>query len=134
MIEYKKRLSQADHLVFIFPVWWELMPALTKGFIDKVTFPGAAYEYKGRYGMAPLFKNIKSITVITTMNTPGIIYRLIFGNAIKKALLTGTFWKTGYKNRKWISFNGVKMATDARRKKWLEKIERRFTRISKADR
>ena len=134
VIEYKKRLSQADHLVFIFPVWWELMPALTKGFIDKVIFPGAAYEYKGRYGMAPLFKNIKSITVITTMNTPGIIYRLIFGNAIKKALLTGTFWKTGYKNRKWISFNGVKMATDARRKKWLEKIERRFTRISKADR
>ena len=42
VIEYKSRLEKADHLVFIFPIWWELMPALTKGFIDKVIFPGVA--------------------------------------------------------------------------------------------
>jgi hypothetical protein len=34
------------------------------------------------------------------MNTPGILYRLVFGNAIRKAIITGTFWKMGYKNRK----------------------------------
>lgn len=130
VIEYKKRLDEADHLVFIFPIWWELMPAMTKGFIDKVIFPGAAYDYtKSGYGMVPLFKGIKSVTVITTMNTPGILYRLVFGNAIKKALITGTFWKTGYKNRKWISFNGVKMVSDAKRKKWLVKLEKHFEKI-----
>jgi len=130
VIEYKERLEQADQLVFIFPIWWELMPAMTKGFIDKVIFPGVAYDYtKSGYGMVPLFKNIKSVTVITTMNTPRIFYRLIFGNAIKKALLTGTFWKTGYKKRKWISFNMVKMVSDAKRKKWLEKLEKRFGSI-----
>lgn len=130
VIEYKKRLEEADHLVFIFPIWWELMPAMTKGFIDKVIFPGAAYDYtKSGYGMIPLFTGIKSVTVITTMNTPGILYRLVFGNAIKKALITGTFWKTGYKNRKWISFNGVKMVSDAKRKKWLDKLEKRFEKI-----
>ncbi|WP_430402714.1 NAD(P)H-dependent oxidoreductase [Fluviicola sp.] len=130
VIEYKERLEQADHLVFIFPIWWELMPAMTKGFIDKVIFPGVAYDYKANgYGMIPIFKNIKSVTVITTMNTPRVLYRLIFGNAIRKAIITGTFWKTGYKNRKWISFNRVKMVSDAKRKKWLEKIERRFEGI-----
>ncbi|WP_341900883.1 NAD(P)H-dependent oxidoreductase [Fluviicola taffensis] len=130
VIEYKERLEQADHLVFIFPIWWELMPAMTKGFIDKVIFPGVAYDYKANgYGMIPIFKNIKSVTVITTMNTPLVLYRLIFGNAIRKAIITGTFWKTGYKNRKWISFNKVKMVSDAKRKKWLEKIERRFEGI-----
>lgn len=129
VIEYKQRLEQADHLVFIFPVWWELMPALTKGFIDKVVFPGAAYEYKSEYSMTPLFKKIKSVTVITTMNTPGIIYRLVFGNAVKKAMLTGTFWKIGYKNRKWISLNMVKMVSDQKRKGWLYKIEKRFENL-----
>lgn len=108
VIAYAKRIEKADQLVFIFPIWWELMPAMTKGFIDKVIFPGAAYDYT-RYGMKPLFKNIKGITVITTMNTASMVYRFVFGNAIRKAIMIGTFWKTGYKNRKWINLSMVKI-------------------------
>jgi NAD(P)H dehydrogenase (quinone) len=131
VINYKERLAVADHLVLIFPIWWELMPAMTKGFIDKVIFPGAAYAYsKSGYRMIPLFKKIKSVTVITTMNTASIVYRLIFGNAVKKAIMTGTFWKTGYKNRKWINLSMVKMVSDQKRKKWLAKINRRFAKLS----
>lgn len=127
VIEYKRRLDAADQLIFIFPIWWELMPALTKGFIDRVIFPGVAYDYKPNgYGMVPLFEKIKQVTVITTMNTPKIFYRLLFGNAIKKAMLTGTFWKTGYKNRKWISMNMVKMVSEKKRVQWLSKLEKRF--------
>ena len=45
VIEYDSRIKNADHLIFIFPIWWELMPALMKGFVDKVIFPGVAYDY-----------------------------------------------------------------------------------------
>lgn len=130
VIEYKNRLEQADHVVFIFPIWWELMPALMKGFIDKVIFPGVAYDYVSGSNtrMKPLLTNIKGVTVITTMNTPGILYRVIFGNAIQKALMRGTFWKLGYKNRKWISFNMVKSVSDEKRKLWLIKIEKTFAK------
>lgn len=70
------------------------MPALTKGFIDKVIFPGAAYEYTASgYGRRTLLPKLRSTTVITTMNTPKLVYRFIFGNAIKQVLLKGTFKK-----------------------------------------
>ena len=128
VIEYKDRLELAEQVVFIFPIWWELMPALMKGFIDKVIFPGVAYDYVNGSNtkMKPLLTNIKGVTVITTMNTPGILYRVIFGNAIQKALMRGTFWKTGYKNKKWISFNTVKQVSDEKRKLWLTKLEKTF--------
>jgi putative NADPH-quinone reductase len=129
VIEYKKRLEGASHLIFIFPIWWELMPAMTKGFIDKVIFPGVAYDYKSNGFMKKKFTNVQSITLITTMNTHSFFYRLIFGNAIKKAFFTGTFWKMGYKNRKWISLNMVKMVSEQKRKKWLVKIEQRFANL-----
>lgn len=130
VIEYKGRLEKADHLIFIFPIWWELMPALLKGFIDKVIFPGVAYDYKPNgISMFPLLKNLKGVTVVTTMNTPKILYRLIFGNPIKNALLKGTFWKTGYGKRKWINLHMVKMASDEKRKKWLENIELKFSKM-----
>lgn len=130
VIEYKQRLDNADHLVFIFPIWWELMPALTKGFIDKVIFPGVAYDYRpSGNGMMPLLKNLKSVTVITTMNAPSIVYRLLFGNAIQRAVVRGTFWKIGYKNRKWINLGMVKMVSDKKRKKWLVRLEKRFAAL-----
>jgi putative NADPH-quinone reductase len=122
--DYVKRLKEADHLVFIFPIWWELMPALTKGFIDKVIFPGATYEYtKSGMGMNTLLGNIQTVDVITTMNTPKPIYRFIFGNAIKNALIKGTLKKSGIKNVHWVSFNMVKTSSTKKRAKWLTKLE-----------
>ncbi len=132
VIEYKQRLDAVDYLIFIFPIWWELMPAMTKGFIDKVIFPGIAYNYinASNTRMAPIWTNIKGVTMITTMNTPNWLYRLVFGNAIKKAMILGTFWKIGFKNRKWISFNMVKMVSDLKRKKWLKNIENKFALLN----
>ena len=60
------------------------------------------------------------------MNTPKWLYCLLFGNAIKKALLLGTFFKMGYRNLKWISYNQVKMVTSEKRTQWLNKLEQRF--------
>ncbi|GGH20938.1 NAD(P)H-dependent oxidoreductase [Paenibacillus segetis] len=127
-LEYIQRIKAAEHLVFIFPIWWELMPALLKGFIDKVIFPGETYDYTSSgYGMVTLLNNLKSTTVITTMNTPSIMYKLTYGNAIKKSLIRGTLKKSGIKNVKWLSLNMVKSSSSEKRTKWLEKIEKRFT-------
>ncbi|MCE4562761.1 NAD(P)H-dependent oxidoreductase [Maribellus sp. CM-23] len=128
VIEYKNRLEKADHIIFIFPIWWELMPALMKGFVDKVIFPGVAYDYVNGSNtkMKPLLTNIKGVTVITTMNTPRMLYRLVFGNAIEMAFMRGTFWKLGFKNRKWISYDMVKQVSDEKRKLWLMDIERKI--------
>lgn len=131
VMEYDNRIKTADHLVFIFPIWWELMPALMKGFVDKVIFPGVAYDYKDASNtfMKPLWKKLNGVTMITTMNTPNWAYWLLFGNAIKKAMFLGTFWKMGYKNRKWMSFNQVKMVSQEKRTKWLSNIENNFSNL-----
>lgn len=127
--DYAKRIQEADNLVLIFPIWWELMPAMMKGFIDKVVFPGSFYEYtKSGYGMETLVPNLKKVTVITTMNTPKLIYRLIYGNALKNALVKGTFKKAGIKNVEWLSFNMVKASTPEKRSSWLETVKRKISK------
>ncbi len=101
-----------------------------KGFIDKVIFPGEFYNYKSNgHSMVPLIKNIKKVTVVTTMNTPSIMYKFIYGNAIKKALIKGTLQKTGNKKVKWLSLNMVKFSSDSKRKKWLIQIEKYFANL-----
>ena len=38
-------IAAADHITFIYPVWWGGMPAIMKGYIDRVFSYGFAYEY-----------------------------------------------------------------------------------------
>ncbi|WP_455715313.1 NAD(P)H-dependent oxidoreductase [Anaerosporobacter sp.] len=126
-IDYINRLREADHLVIIFPIWWELMPAMMKGFVDKVIFPGSVYGYIGSgHGLRTMLTNLKSTTVITTMNTPKLKYKYIYRNAIKNALIKGTFKKLGLKKVKWISFNMIKTSSEETRKKWLLNMEKKF--------
>jgi NAD(P)H dehydrogenase (quinone) len=105
------------------------MPAIMKGFIDKVFFPGSAYEYKksGR-GMYSLFDNLKATTVISTMNTPKLIYKCIYGNAVQKALMKGTFKKLGFKKVKWFNVSMIKWSTEKKRNKWLAQLDKRFSK------
>jgi len=131
VIDYNERLKEADHLIFIFPIWWDIMPATTKGFIDRVLFPGVVYDHHPRgFGLVPLLKNLKSITVITTMNKPQIMYSLLIGNLIRKVLLKSVFKTMGYRNLSWISFTSVKSVSQEKRVRWLDKLENRFSKVN----
>ncbi|HLT32201.1 MAG TPA: NAD(P)H-dependent oxidoreductase [Aquaticitalea sp.] len=130
VIDYNERLKKADHLIFIFPIWWDIMPATTKGFVDRVLSPGVMYDHHPRgFGLVPLLKNLKSITIITTMNKPRILYTLLIGNLIRKTMLSSVFKTMGYKNRHWISFTSVKSVSREKRVKWLTSLENRFSKL-----
>lgn len=130
VIDYVNRLKKADHLIFIFPIWWDIMPATTKGFIDRVLFPGVVYEHHPRgFGLIPLLKGLRGITIITTMNKPRIMYSLLIGNLIRKVMIKSVFKTMGYKNLNWISFTSVKSVRQQTRVKWLLDLEKRFSKI-----
>ena len=42
---YREAITWADHLVFVFPIWWSGMPAILKGFIDQIFVQNFAYSY-----------------------------------------------------------------------------------------
>lgn len=128
VIEYNMILEKADHLIFIFPIWWDLMPAMTKGFIDRVLYPGIVYDHHPRgFGLVPLLKKLKSVTIITTMNKPKWMYALLIGNLIQKSMLKSVFKTMGYKNLNWISFCSVKSVSHKKRVQWLKNLEKKFS-------
>lgn len=110
--DYQQRLLAADRIIFMFPVWWEVMPAMTKGFLDKVYAKGKLYQadtMKTRLTKQP------RIDIITTMSTPNWIYRLVFGAPLAKLLFRGTFLKTRLWHFKWHNFAQVDKKTLAQR-------------------
>ena len=46
LIFAQEKITRADHLVIVHPVWWGSVPALLKGFFDKTLLPGFAFKYR----------------------------------------------------------------------------------------
>ncbi|MFC6294448.1 NAD(P)H-dependent oxidoreductase [Lactiplantibacillus daoliensis] len=110
--DYQQRLLAADRIIFMFPVWWEVMPAMTKGFLDKVYAKGQLYDAKS---MRTKFSKQPKIEIITTMSTPNWAYRLLFGAPLAKLLFRGTFLKTRLWQFKWQNFAQIEKKSLAER-------------------
>lgn len=114
--DYQQRLLAADRIIFMFPVWWEVMPAMTKGFLDKVYAKGQLYQADNM--QTKLTKQPK-VDIITTMSTPNWAYRLLFGAPLAKLLFRGTFLKTRLWHFKWHNFTQVEKKSLAQRQQVL---------------
>ena len=44
ILRSQELIQWADHLIFVYPIWWSSMPSLMKGWIDRVFTPGIAYS------------------------------------------------------------------------------------------
>lgn len=133
--DYQRRLFEADHLVFVFPIWWEAMPAATKGFLDRILTEGVVYEeIEGAKGNP--FRNkmtrLDAVTVMTIMTTPDKAYRWWFRDPVTKIMFRGTFGKIGVKNLRWVNFASVRAKTPEQRAAMIRETERRFARLGPA--
>lgn len=114
--DYQQRLLAADRIIFMFPVWWEVMPAMTKGFLDKVYAKGQLYQADN---MQTKLTKQPQVDIITTMSTPNWAYRLLFGAPLAKLLFRGTFLKTRLWHFKWHNFAQVEKKSLAQRQQVL---------------
>jgi len=67
-------IKWADHIVWIFPIWWGSMPALLKGFIDRAILPGFAFKYMKNFFLPKRLLKGKTTSMIITTGGPTIIY------------------------------------------------------------
>ncbi|MBR7837956.1 NAD(P)H-dependent oxidoreductase [Actinospica durhamensis] len=127
--DYQSRLLAAEHLVFAFPVWWEAMPAATKGFLDRVLTKGVVFdEVSGAKGnpFRNLMPHLGGVTVLSIMTTPDKAYRWWFRDPLTKILFKGTFAKIGIRNLTWVNYDSVTRREAADRDRMLRETESRF--------
>lgn len=123
LIEAWQKILWVDHLVWIHPVWWGGLPAVTKGFIDRLFLPGMAFRYRENSVWWDKLLKGKTAHIITTLDQPSVYYRFFFGrpsvNQLKKSVLEFC----GVKPVRVTYLGIVKTSDEKLRENWFKKIE-----------
>lgn len=100
LIKAQEDIKWCDHFVILYPSWWSTMPAILKGFFDRVWLPHFAFQFKAKgigagYFWTGLMRG-KTARVFVMSDSHPILARFIFGdttNEIKKCIL----WFVGFR-------------------------------------
>src|SRR5690606_26025425 len=113
----------ADHLVWLHPVWWCVLPAIMTGFIDRLFLPGFAFKYRENSLFWDKLLKGKSARIITTLDQPSWYYALIFGKPSVNQLKRSTLKFCGISPVKVTYFGIIRTSDTTKRDKWLQKIK-----------
>jgi putative NADPH-quinone reductase len=127
LIESWEKIKWADHLVWIHPVWWGGLPAITKGFIDRLFLPGFTFQYRENSVWWDKLLLGKTAHIITTLDQPSWYYRYAFGSPSVNQLKKSVLGFCGVKPVKVTYVGPIKNSSSDFRTKWLSKIEKMGT-------
>ncbi|WP_299582614.1 NAD(P)H-dependent oxidoreductase [uncultured Sunxiuqinia sp.] len=122
LTEALAKIKAADHLVWVFPMWWSGYPALLKGFIDRLFLPGITFQpVKGKPLPQRLLKG-KSARIILTADSPQWYDYLFMKRPAINQFKKGTLEFCGIKPVKVSYIGPVKDSSASYREKWLTKV------------
>lgn len=128
-LNYMSLLKSADTLVFVYPTWWGTLPAMLKGWLEKVLVPGIAFKLDERNTVRPALGAVKRIVGVSTYGSPRWYVRLVTDGG-RRSFHRSLRAATGFRARvNWFGFYGIDGSTDVARSNFLASLETKFARL-----
>jgi len=119
LVKAQELIQWSNHIVFVYPNWWGAMPALMKGFFDRVFLPGFAFKYRDDSQFWDKLLSGRTAHLMVTMDTPPWYYRWIYHrpghNEMKRTILGFC----GIKVVEISEFAQIKGSSQQQREKWI---------------
>lgn len=120
LIAAQDAILWAEHLVLAYPIWWGGIPALLKGFLDRILLPGFAFRYKAGSPFPEKLLAGRTAHLLVTMDTPPWYFRWVYGMPGLHQMRRTTLAFCGIRPEKTLTFGPLLNSTPQRRQAWLE--------------
>jgi NAD(P)H dehydrogenase (quinone) len=111
-IKIQDKIKKANYLIFIYPIWWEGMPAILKGFFDRVLTSGFAFKYVNKVPVG-LLKGKRAVVFMTRGGRKS--YKIFTGERAAKNIKYDILRFCGIKSKVFQVYHATKL-TDERLK------------------
>ena len=127
--EHVDDILWAEALLFVYPTWWYGLPAMLKGYLDRVWIPHVTFDIPTETtGTRPRMQHIRKIAVVTTCGASWLISKVI-GEPGRKTVLRGIRALCHPRCRvRYLAHYKMDTSTDDSRRRYLEKVKRKLAR------
>lgn len=126
-VEY---VSWAEALVFVYPTWCGGLPAILKGWLDRIMLPGVAFRFsEGSLRVRPALDRVRRVVGVATTDSSWVDTRLRADagrRIITRGLRLGT---CPWARTSWVALHRSSTATEAQRKDFLMRVRSTLGRI-----
>jgi putative NADPH-quinone reductase len=122
-------IKLAHTVVFVYPTWWSSLPAILKGWFERVMVPGVGFVFNEQNKVRPGLTNVQQLVGITTYGSKWQYIKTINDNGkrtVKRALRMSTGWGT---KSLWLPLYGMDTISPARREAFLAKVEQKVAAL-----
>lgn len=119
-------VTSADALVFVYPTWWSGLPAVLKGWLERVMVPGVAFGFDAKERVRPALTNIRRVVVVSSYGSPRRYVAVVNDNGrrvLTRALRMTCGWRTRVTSIRLFSMD---TQDDAGRQRHLRRIDRKM--------
>ncbi|WP_394892612.1 NAD(P)H-dependent oxidoreductase [Mesorhizobium sp. AaZ16] len=125
-----ENLKWAEAVLFVYPTWWYGLPAMLKGWLDRVWATDVAFKLPADGGrIISLVPHITRIGVVTTCGATWLI-SFLMGQPGRKTILRGMRALCAPRSRTlYVAHYDMDRSTAASRAAYLEKVRRRLEKF-----
>lgn len=124
--EHAELVRASDALVFVYPTWWSSMPAILKGWLERVFVPGIGFQFNEAGKVRPALTQVRRLVGISTYGSPWAYVKAVNDNG-RRTIMRTIRINTGRSTRSsWLGLYAIDTATAAERERFLERVERRM--------
>ena len=123
-------VRSVDTLVFVYPTWWSGLPAILKGWLERVMVPGVGFRFDERSGkIRPGLTNVRRLIGISTYGSPRWYVRIVNDNG-RRTLLRALRISCGLRtSRRWLGMYSIDTSTVDQRAEFAAHIERAMSEL-----
>ncbi|PHA00064.1 NAD(P)H dehydrogenase [Bacillus pseudomycoides] len=124
----QEHITWADVITFIYPVWWTGLPAILKGYVERVFSQGFAFTY-GPNGVDKFLTGKKGLLLSTMGNSKENYDASGMFEAMKKTTDAGIFDFTGIETVEHAFYTSVPSVDNETRTQYLEEVKELVNRL-----
>ncbi|POF34269.1 NAD(P)H-dependent oxidoreductase [Roseibium marinum] len=116
-----------EAIVFVYPTWWFGLPAMLKGWLERVWVPHETFKMPtADQGLRPNMQHIRRIAIVTTCGASWWVSKLM-GEPGRKTILRGIglLCRPGCRTL-YLAHYKMDSSTSESREKYLRKVERKI--------
>ena len=112
--EHIADITDADTLIYVYPTWWSGLPAILKGWFERVMVPGVGFVFDAKGKVRPGLTNIRRLVGVSTYGSRWPYVKAINDNG-RRTILRAMRLSTGVRTRStWLAMYGIDSASAGR--------------------